>query len=60
MGEKQNIMQKLIDRITPFFMDDSLPPSHGFVDAESDVGNTVELIVYRISITTKTGRFEKR
>ncbi|HTE00127.1 MAG TPA: pyridoxamine 5'-phosphate oxidase family protein [Mucilaginibacter sp.] len=60
MEEKQNMMQKLIDRVTPFVLDDSVPPSHGFVDAESDVGDTVELIVYKISVISKTGRFEKR
>jgi nitroimidazol reductase NimA-like FMN-containing flavoprotein (pyridoxamine 5'-phosphate oxidase superfamily) len=60
MDEKQKVMQKLIDRITPFILDDSVPPSHGFVDAESDVGDTIELIVYKINVTRKTGRFEKR
>jgi nitroimidazol reductase NimA-like FMN-containing flavoprotein (pyridoxamine 5'-phosphate oxidase superfamily) len=60
MEEKQNIMQKLNDRVTPFIFDDSVPPSHGFVDAESDVGDTIELIIYKISITKRTGRFEKR
>jgi nitroimidazol reductase NimA-like FMN-containing flavoprotein (pyridoxamine 5'-phosphate oxidase superfamily) len=58
--EKQNIMQKLIDRVTPFILDDSVPPSHGFVDTESDVGDTIELIVYKISVSKRTGRFEKR
>lgn len=60
MEEKQNIMQKLTDRMTPYILDDSIPPSHGFVDEESDVGTTVELIVYRIILHKKTGRFEKR
>jgi nitroimidazol reductase NimA-like FMN-containing flavoprotein (pyridoxamine 5'-phosphate oxidase superfamily) len=60
MDEKQNIMQKLIDRVTPFILDDSVPPSHGFVDEESDIGDTIELIIYKINVTKKTGRFEKR
>jgi nitroimidazol reductase NimA-like FMN-containing flavoprotein (pyridoxamine 5'-phosphate oxidase superfamily) len=58
--EKQDIMQKLIDRLTPFILDDSVPPSHGFVDEEGDVGDTIELIIYKINVTKKTGRFEKR
>lgn len=58
--EKQDIMQKLINRVTPFIFDDSVPPSHGFVDAESDIGDTIELIIYKISVTKRTGRFEKR
>jgi nitroimidazol reductase NimA-like FMN-containing flavoprotein (pyridoxamine 5'-phosphate oxidase superfamily) len=60
MQEKQAVMQKLIDRVTPFILDDSVPPSHGFVDEEGDVGNTVELILYKITPHQKTGRFENR
>jgi uncharacterized protein len=60
IDEKQHIMQKLIDRIMPQIIDDSVPPSHGFVDQESDVGDTVELIIYKIILSRKTGRFEKR
>jgi len=57
IDEKQQVMQKLINRIMPHIVDDSVPPSHGFVDEE---GDTVELIIYKIVITRKTGRFEKR
>ena len=60
MEEAQKVIQKLINRITPFILDDSVPPSHGFVDAENDIGDTIELIVYKINVTRKTGRFEKR
>jgi len=58
--EKQHIMQKLINRVTPYIIDDSVPPSHGFVDEESDICSTVELIIYKIIVSKKTGRFEKR
>jgi nitroimidazol reductase NimA-like FMN-containing flavoprotein (pyridoxamine 5'-phosphate oxidase superfamily) len=60
MQEKQQVMQKLIDRVTPFILDDSVPPSHGFVDEESDIGDTIELILYKIIPRQKTGRFEQR
>ena len=60
MTEKQNVLQKLTDRITHYIMDDSVTREHGFVDEEGDVGVTVELIVYKIVVHKKTGRFEDR
>lgn len=57
---KQQVLQKLTDRITPFIFDDSVTREHGFVDDESDIGTTVELIIYKIVLDKKTGRFEKR
>lgn len=60
IDEKQQVLQKLVDRITPYIMDDSVTREHGFVDEESDVGTTVELIIYKIIVARKTGRFEKR
>jgi hypothetical protein len=41
-------------------MDDSVTREHGFVDEESDVGTKIELIMYKIIISKKTGRFENR
>jgi len=35
-------------------------PSHGITELESDIGTRVELIVYKIVLTKKTGRYEKR
>ena len=60
MKEKQQVLQKLVDRITPYIIDDSVTREHGFVDEESDVGTTVELIMYKIIVSKKTGRFENR
>lgn len=60
MAEKQRVLQALTDRITPYIIDDSVTREHGFVDNESDVGTTVELIMYKIKINKKTGRFEDR
>ncbi len=60
MTEKHIVLQKLTDRITPYIIDDSVTREHGFVDQESDVGATVELIMYKIVVDKKTGRFEGR
>jgi nitroimidazol reductase NimA-like FMN-containing flavoprotein (pyridoxamine 5'-phosphate oxidase superfamily) len=60
MDEKQKVLQKLTDRITPYIIDDSVTREHGFVDEESDIGTTVELIMYKIVVNKKTGRFEDR
>jgi len=58
--EKQRTLQKLINRISPYIIDDSVTREHGFVDKESDVGTTIELIIYKIIVHKKTGRFENR
>ena len=60
MAEKQKVLQKLTDRITPYIIDDSVTREHGFVDEESDIGTSVELIIYKIVVHKKTGRFEDR
>lgn len=41
-------------------IDDSVTREHGFVDEESDIGKTIELIMYKIIVSKKTGRFEDR
>ncbi|RKR84680.1 hypothetical protein BDD43_4930 [Mucilaginibacter gracilis] len=60
MAEQQKVLQQLTDRITPYIIDDSVTREHGFVDNESDIGTTVELIMYKIVVNKKTGRFEAR
>jgi len=57
--EKQQAMQGIIHRIMPLVTGPKDHPSHGITENESDVGTTVELIVYRIKIKEKTGRFER-
>ncbi len=56
--EKQQAMQGIIHRIMPLVNSPSGHPSHGITENESDVGTSVELIVYRIRIDEKSGRFE--
>jgi len=60
LDEKQCAMQKLVDRITLLMNLETNHPSHGITERESDIGTRVELIVYKIVVTQRTGRYEKR
>lgn len=55
--EKQQVMQRFINRIMPLIGNDS-HPSHGITENDYDIGNGVDLIVYRLRLTKKTGRYE--
>jgi nitroimidazol reductase NimA-like FMN-containing flavoprotein (pyridoxamine 5'-phosphate oxidase superfamily) len=59
MQEKTLVMQKIINRVIPLMKGDTAQPSHGFTSDSSNVGEDVELILYKISLDKKTGRFEK-
>ncbi|MGZ3755493.1 MAG: pyridoxamine 5'-phosphate oxidase family protein [Mucilaginibacter sp.] len=59
LEEKQRVMQQLANRLMPLITSDNGHPSHGITAAASDVGDTVELVLYKIKLKTKTGRFEK-
>lgn len=59
MQEKTLVMQKIINRVIPLMKGDTAQPSHGFTNDTSNVGEDVELILYKISLDKKTGRFEK-
>lgn len=58
VDEKQQAMQGIIHRIMPLVTSPEGHPSHGITEKDSDVGTTVELVVYRIRLESKTGRFE--
>lgn len=60
LDEKQSVMQKLVERIMRLMNIENNHPSHGIAELESDIGTRVELIVYKIVLTKKTGRYEKR
>lgn len=57
--EQQQAMQGIIHRIMPFVEGPAGHPSHGITANESDLGTTLDVIVYRIRLTRKTGRFEQ-
>ncbi len=59
MLERENAMQKIINKMMPLMRGENAQPSHGFTTSASDVGNDVELILYKIILSKKTGRFEK-
>ena len=56
--EKQQAMQGIIHRIMPLVTSPSGHPSHGITNVEDDVGTSIELIIYKIRLNKKTGRFE--
>jgi len=58
--EKEHAMQMLINKVMPLMNGNDAQPSHGFTTNASDVGTGVELILYKIVIAKRTGRFEKK
>lgn len=58
MLEREHAMQKIINRVIPLMRGESAQPSHGFTGDASDVGFEMELILYKIVLSKKTGRFE--
>jgi nitroimidazol reductase NimA-like FMN-containing flavoprotein (pyridoxamine 5'-phosphate oxidase superfamily) len=58
MDEKQQAMQAIIHRIMPLAENAPDHPSHGITEKDSDVGSKVELIVYKIAVGERTGRYE--
>jgi nitroimidazol reductase NimA-like FMN-containing flavoprotein (pyridoxamine 5'-phosphate oxidase superfamily) len=59
MGEREHAMQKIINKVMPLMKGNFAQPSHGFTADASDVGLEMELILYKIVLNKKTGRFEK-
>ncbi len=58
LKEKTQVMQKINDAIMPFIKNDDGHPSHGITELCSDVGDSVELVLYKLVLTEKSGRFE--
>ncbi len=56
--ERERIMQRLIHRIMPLSNNPSNHPWHGITKNAGDIGSKIELIIYKILLTKKTGRFE--
>jgi uncharacterized protein len=59
LREKPRAMQLIIDKVMPLMRGEAAQPSHGFTSDASEVGDDVELILYKIVFTKKTGRFER-
>jgi nitroimidazol reductase NimA-like FMN-containing flavoprotein (pyridoxamine 5'-phosphate oxidase superfamily) len=58
IAEKQQAMQRLIHRIMPLNTIPEGHPSHGITENAYDIGTAVDLIIYKIILHKKTGRFE--
>jgi len=59
--ESKQVMQKLDDRIEPYLSKaEDAHPAHGIADRASEIGTSKELVLYRIKLSEKTGRFEQR
>ena len=57
-AERQQAMQLIRHTLMPLTTDAAGHPSHGISDNEHEIDTKIDLIVYRINLTTKTGRFE--
>jgi nitroimidazol reductase NimA-like FMN-containing flavoprotein (pyridoxamine 5'-phosphate oxidase superfamily) len=59
MHEKELAMMALTHRIIPFAEKPGNHPSHGLAENEEDMGTKLDLILYKIVLIGKTGRFER-
>jgi len=59
MLEREHAMQKIINKVMPLMKGANAQPSHGFISDASEVGDVLELILYKIVLSKKTGRFER-
>lgn len=57
--EQEQAMQALIHRIMPLVEQPTGHPSHGITESEYDLGDKIDLTVYKITIDRTTGRFEQ-
>ena len=58
MAEKERAMQAIRHRLMPFSEKPADHPSHGFSAKEEDIWAKVPLILYKIVLINKTGRYE--
>jgi len=59
MEEKERAMQGLIHRIMPFADKPKDHPSHAIAENENDIATKIDLIIFKITLIKKTGRFER-
>ena len=58
--QKHQAMQGIIHRLMPLTEEPADHPSRGLSSGEAELEDNDELIVYRINIAEKTGKFESR
>lgn len=59
-GSRMEGMQILINRLKPLMTSETAQPSHGFSNAHQQDVKEFHAVVFRIKLTEKTGRYEKR
>jgi uncharacterized protein len=59
MDEKERAMQGLVHRIMPFADKPKDHASHAIAENENDIATKIKLILFKIHLIKKTGRFEK-
>lgn len=59
MAEKERLAQGLIHRLMPLSRNPGDHPAHGITEKESDVGDKIQLIIYKIHIEQCSGRYER-
>jgi len=59
MDEKEQAMMALTHRLMPFAEKPANHPSHALAENEDDIGTKLNLIIYKIVLIGKTGRFER-
>jgi nitroimidazol reductase NimA-like FMN-containing flavoprotein (pyridoxamine 5'-phosphate oxidase superfamily) len=59
MTEREHAMQKIINKVMPLMQGETAQPSHGFIAEADEVGFEMELILYKIVLSKKTGKYEK-
>lgn len=55
----EEALQKLVNRVHPFPASETAVPRHGLDRAHAPINPHIEVVVYKISITEVTGKFEK-
>lgn len=59
MPEKEQAMSVINNRLILFAQKPTQQPSHGLAGNEEDIGTKLELILYKIILINKTGRYER-
>ena len=57
--EKEDVLQKLKDKLMPLLNTETGSLWHGITEHKNDIGTVAPLVLYKIILTWKNGRFER-
>jgi len=57
--EREFALQRITNKVIPQMREETAQPSHGFIAGEREAINSAALILYKIVLSKKTGRFER-